>query len=501
MMQSVRTALLCCLLPVLTGQTATAQQESTSPQPDPEQWAAILLDGRKVGFTSVRKTRRDGRIVTRQDMGLDLKRSGTAVSVRAGTVFYETSDGKPIGFEAVRKMGATPQQVNGTITPQGELKLVLQVPGGSTTRTVPWPDGALMPHGLELLQKRKGLREGTTYSALAFDPDTYQAMKSTTVVGSRDTVDLLGRSAKLTEITDTFTAPLAGQITVTSYVDEDFNVLRTTLPLLGMTLDVVACDKAYALSPASTELDFLTKMTLASPGPIDRSAPVLTYVLEPTGEDTKLTFPETDGQSVRQRDGTWLVTVHRPKNNGTGTRPYEGKDADAKRWLKSSKYVQSDEETIRELASQAVGEEERDLHAARAIEQFVAEYVTKKDLSVGYASAVEVARSRQGDCTEHAVLAAALCRAAGIPARVVTGLAYVERWGGREDLFIPHAWVEVLVGPDAKRWVSLDAALRRPGSPGVGRIVLGIGDGYPSDYFGLAQTLGNFTIAKVLAKP
>ena len=41
------------------------------------------------------------------------------------------------------------------------------------------------------------------------------------------------------------------------------------------------------------------------------------------------------------------------------------------------------------------------------------------------ATAAEVARSREGDCTEHAVLLAALARARGIPARVAMGLVYV----------------------------------------------------------------------------
>ena len=40
---------------------------------------------------------------------------------------------------------------------------------------------------------------------------------------------------------------------------------------------------------------------------------------------------------------------------------------------------------------------------------------TEKDLSVGFATAADVARTAQGDCTEHAVLLAALLRASDIP--------------------------------------------------------------------------------------
>jgi len=88
------------------------------------------------------------------------------------------------------------------------------------------------------------------------------------------------------------------------------------------------------------------------------------------------------------------------------------------------------------------------------IEKFVCEYISDKNLSVGYASAAEVAQSREGDCTEHAVLVAALCRAVGIPARVTVGLVYVDSFGGQENIFGPHAWAEVNIN---SKWYGLDA--------------------------------------------
>jgi transglutaminase-like putative cysteine protease len=52
-----------------------------------------------------------------------------------------------------------------------------------------------------------------------------------------------------------------------------------------------------------------------------------------------------------------------------------------------------------------------------------------------------------GDCNEHAMLLAAMARAAKIPARVEAGLVYLK---GR---FYYHAWNLVYLG----RWVSVDA--------------------------------------------
>ena len=121
----------------------------------------------------------------------------------------------------------------------------------------------------------------------------------------------------------------------------------------------------------------------------------------------------------------------------------------------------------------------------------MAEYVTKKDLSVGYATAAEVAASRQGDCSEHAVLAAAMCRAVGLPARVVVGYAYVPEIAQLEHVFVGHAWIEAYVG---EKWMPLDPALEEFGP---GHIAQAVGDGQPSDFFEALGTMGKFEITEV----
>ena len=72
-----------------------------------------------------------------------------------------------------------------------------------------------------------------------------------------------------------------------------------------------------------------------------------------------------------------------------------------------------------------------------------------KNFKVAFASANAVARNLSGDCTEHAVLAAAMHRAVGIPSRVVVGLIYVDELEG----FGYHMWNEVFVN---HRWVAID---------------------------------------------
>ena len=90
------------------------------------------------------------------------------------------------------------------------------------------------------------------------------------------------------------------------------------------------------------------------------------------------------------------------------------------------------------------------------MERYVHEELKKKNFSQAFATASEVARSLEGDCTEHAVFLAALCRARGIPARVAIGLVYIQG----DQAFGYHMWTEAYID---KRWIPLDGTLARGG--------------------------------------
>ena len=70
-------------------------------------------------------------------------------------------------------------------------------------------------------------------------------------------------------------------------------------------------------------------------------------------------------------------------------------------------------------------------------------------MSGGFASSLTALQTLSGDCTEHTVLFIALARAAGIPARICSGIVFVK------DAFYYHFWPEVYVG----KWVQMDPTL------------------------------------------
>lgn len=457
-------------------------------QADPERYAAILLEGAKAGYALQKRESAGGAVTTTARVRFVIRRGQAELTTESTTLTRETADGAPLWFKETDTVGGQTTVTEGTID-KGVCRYTVTSGASRKSRTMAWPAGALLPEGMRLLARAKGLAAGTTYQARQFSPQLMMATEMTVTVGGAEEVDLLGRVAPATKVTTAMDTG-SGRITQVAYVDKEGNELKTVTPMMGLTLETIACDKAYALS-ADNPLDFLARFALAAPGPLPEKArrQTVVYVLKPKGK-AHLDVPADNWQAVEKlADGIVRVTVQ-PGRAGVGKVPYAGREAAALEALKPSRYVESDDAKIVAAARRAAGKTKDAAEVARKLEAFVASYITKKDLSVGYASAAEVLASRQGDCTEHAVLLAALCRAAGLPAQVVAGIAYVEGWAGQKHAFGPHAWVRVWIGG---RWVHLDAMMGYD----AGHIMLTAGNGDREGFLGMVGTMGNFEVSEM----
>ena len=463
---------------------------------DETEYFAVFMEGKKVGHAIRSRVTADGKVTTTQKVSMQVSRADVPVRMNTTETNIETTDGKPLGFKVVQDFSTMAMNISGVVDEQWIVDATATSMGQKQKKTFGWPSGAVMAEGLRLLQLEKGLKEGLEYSTKIFNPGSTQAIEAEIHIGPKRNVDLLGRVVALTEVGTTLKAPGGGEIVSTSYVDGDLRVQKSVTPMMGTQMEMIACAKEFALGE-NDALEVVDKMFLASPEPLNNieSAQSVIYHLKPSGQATTLTIPSSDNQSVEQlKEGGVIVTVSPVAAPADAKFPYEGKDSDILEAMKPTSFVQSDHNEIIELANRAVGDTKDAAEAVKKIESFVSGYIENKNLSVGYASAAEVAACKVGDCSEFAVLTASLCRAVGIPARVVFGLVYVKAFGGRENVFGGHAWVEAYVGD---RWIGLDAT-RAPKGFDPGHIALAIGNGEPADFFNLVTTLGQFKIDKVI---
>jgi hypothetical protein len=483
----IRCIFAICLVLAAAG-VSRANSEET-------EYYAVFMEGKKIGHSVLNRVTAKGKVTTTKETSVQVNRADVSTKVSTTETSIETTDGKPLGFKVTQESGNMTASISGTVDELWIVNVTITSMGKEQKRSFGWPSGALMDEGMHLLELEKGFKEGVKYNTKIFNLGSMRAFEAEIQIGPKRDVDLLGRVTALTEVKTVIKTLAGGEIVSTSYVDDNGNVKKSIIPIAGMQeLEMIACTKEFALGKNDV-LELIDKMFIASPEPLNdiESAKSVTYYLKPNDQVTKLLIPSSDSQSVEQKGGEVIVTV-RPVAAPSGVKfPYEGKDSNVLEAMKPTRFVQSDYNDIIALAKGAVGETKDAAEAAKKIESFVSRYIDNRGLSVGYATAAEVAASKAGDCTEFAVLTASMCRAVGIPARVVSGLVYVKSFDGRENVFGGHMWVEAYIGD---KWTGLDAT-RAPKGFDAGHIALAIGSGEPADFLDLAATLGRFKIDKV----
>ena len=129
--------------------------------------------------------------------------------------------------------------------------------------------------------------------------------------------------------------------------------------------------------------------------------------------------------------------------------PYRlpARDSALARWLQPEPLIQSRDPRIAAQARLIVGGRDR-ANPARTAELLThwMHANVRREVAAKVPSAEKVLETRRGDCNEFATLYVALARSAGLPARTVSGLIYLN---GR---FYYHAWPEVYLGD----WVAVD---------------------------------------------
>lgn len=166
-----------------------------------------------------------------------------------------------------------------------------------------------------------------------------------------------------------------------------------------------------------------------APGPIDNIK-----------EDIK-----SADQVVEQKSATeLLVTVAARRPGAEKAIQLPVKDPELAPYLKATAEFAADKKEVVDQARKIAGDD-RD---AWSVALKLADW-THKNLEwklVLRADAVQTLATREADCSEFSALFVAMARSLGLPARMVSGLAYTgSSFGG-------HAWVEVWIG----RWIELD---------------------------------------------
>jgi hypothetical protein len=243
------------------------------------------------------------------------------------------------------------------------------------------------------------------------------------------------------------------------WVDADGNIQKSYIPLLDIRMFRTTKENALAMRDAGQfERQQMVSIPLSQKMDKASDARTITYRVrsELGSQDFKL-IPSTDFQVIASRDlQSAQVVVSRPELSQSAVSNGGPED-----FLKPSEFLQTNDPRIIELAETFVTTGDSTLPEAARLCQGVFQSIRNKNLSQGFQSAAQVARQLEGDCTEHAVLLAAVARVRNIPARAVCGLVYSEQ--GDQASMGYHMWNELWI--DGK-WIPADATTGQfPASP------------------------------------
>jgi len=291
---------------------------------------------------------------------------------------------------------------------------------------------------------------GDVFRLPVFDPSTMAQKDAVIKVSAAETLKI----NRMTHDAFRLEAEIWGK-PITIWVADD----GTTLKEEGfMGLTVVRSSAARAPEDIDREGGAdLYEMTAVTP---DRALPDptrLSYVkFEISGLDhAGLTSEVLNGG--RQRFEQGILEINKEKlHAGTSYQiPYDDVTGEMRAFMESEFNIESGDEEIRQKAHEIAGNDRDPSSVSRKLLGWVHGNLVKKPV-LSLPSALEVLRTRVGDCNEHATLLTAFLRAMGIPARLCIGLVYTH------ERFYYHAWNEAYLG----EWVSMDATLNQmPADP------------------------------------
>jgi hypothetical protein len=481
----VRARLLAVTLLVLAGACVAAADASADEQPT-EHWFSVHLDGRKIGHLHSTRTPEGAVVHSERRLQMRLERNGEPLVVSSRERSTESRDGAPLAFETELDLAGHVTAVRAEVV-EGQVRISAGRDGHPPSeQRYPWPEGALLAEGQRLAALRHPLVADARFEIAAFDPASQRRQQVHWEVLGDQPVDIHGQIEALVAVRQTVTTDQAddtGLVAEAWLRADDRALRRLRLPALGLQLEMLATDRDHALSP-DQPTDVLAATLVQSPRPLGlrERRDELRYRID-AGDVDAMALHGLPGQRVLQAGDGQLTLLVDPAGS-THPPPTE---AD----LQSTRWLQSDAPEIRALARRAIGRERDVRRQMERLEQRVRRHIATKSLRIGYASALEAYHLREGDCTEHAVLLAAMARASGIPARVANGLAYTDAFGGREHVFVPHAWVFAWIDG---RWQGFDAALPQHDA---GHIALAVDHGDPFRFYRGLELIGRLRVDAV----
>jgi hypothetical protein len=422
--------------------------------PQNEFWQGFVFNGEKVGFAHLKIVPmpevRQYQILSEAYLRLRFMGMDKQISMKSDDKVR--SDLTLVSFHYEQKMDEKPLILDGKTT--DNKLMILQKSGDAEKSAEINLTGPLYPTSvINLYPVLKGMEVGSHYRYLVYDPQT----QSMTEVNQ--SVLAFEESKKLSlEPAFKIETHMHGH-SASSWI----NMKGETIFELGMGGVVITYKedeksaKRFLAEASMNKKDLIFDFSLVKTDtPITCPRKVVSLEMSAEGLSGQLPPLQGPNQEVSETiiNGN-PVTMFR-LHGGLPPKKEAGEEAlpkgDHHLYLAATHHIESEHPEIKKTAHEVL---QGALTASEKVERLV-KWVSSeiKDEVVDSFSSLEVLHTRKGECQAHAMLYAAMARAAGIPTKIVGGIMYMEGMG-----FLYHSWAESYSG----RWIAVDPTSNQVG--------------------------------------
>lgn len=439
----------CLILSLLLGCSFVLCEEPQAEKTRSEYWMGIYMEGVKVGYSLTRETAfsEQGKNYIKffsESLTKISRLGGAPVEIKTAQESLTKEDGTPVETVVRTQMSESEMVIKAEV--RGDK--ILFKAGEKEIKEIPYSEKFYLGIPLKKIIEQGNLEPKRKFTFPILDPLSYDVRDSTFEVIGEEDVLILGEKMRLWHVQTEMVSIIP--VVMDEWIDGQGNVWKSISKASFLTTTSLRMPKDKALAMSEENLDIAFSTVIQSNVIFDNPQKVkeVTFKLGGISQETITKIPFDDGSQhllESKEDFAVIQSVSQIfREEESISIPVKAEEFRIN--LRPTSFCQSEDPEIKETASEIVGEEQNAWSAAKKIALWVSREL-HANYDVGFATAKEILKNKEGDCSEHTVITVALCRAVGIPARAAVGIMYAD------GIFAYHMWPEVYVG----EWINLDA--------------------------------------------